>query len=56
MDSRYNMQGKACIVTGANSGIGKAAALTLAKNSATVVTVRTKASEAIINIKKRHEI
>ena len=39
MDSRYNMQGKVCIVTGANSGIGKAAALALAKNSATVVMV-----------------
>lgn len=37
MDSRYNMQGKVCIVTGANSGIGKAAALTLAKTVATVI-------------------
>ena len=37
MDSRYNMQGKVCFVTGANSGIGKAAALTLAKNNATVI-------------------
>ena len=37
MDSRYNMQGKGCIVSGANSGIGKAAALTLAKNGATVI-------------------
>ena len=37
MDSRYNMQGKVCIVTGANSGIGKAAALALAKNGATVI-------------------
>ena len=37
MDSRYNMQGKVCIVTGANSGIGKAAALALAKSNATVI-------------------
>ena len=39
MDSRYNMQGKICIVTGANSGIGKAAALKLLKNGATVIMV-----------------
>jgi NAD(P)-dependent dehydrogenase (short-subunit alcohol dehydrogenase family) len=31
------MQGKVCIVTGANSGIGKAAALALAKSGATVI-------------------
>jgi NAD(P)-dependent dehydrogenase (short-subunit alcohol dehydrogenase family) len=37
MDSRYNMQGKVCIVSGANSGIGKAAALALAKSNATVI-------------------
>lgn len=37
MDIRSNMQGKVCIVTGANSGIGKAAALALAKNDATVI-------------------
>ena len=37
MDSRYNMQGKVCIVTGANSGIGKAVALVLAKSNATVI-------------------
>ena len=37
MDSRYNMQGKVCIVTGANSGIGKAATLALAKNGATII-------------------
>ena len=39
MGSSYNMQGKVCIVAGANSGIGKAAALTLAKNGATVIMV-----------------
>ena len=33
------MQGKVCIVTGANSGIGKAAAAALAKNGATVIMV-----------------
>ena len=37
MDSIYNMQGKVCIVTGANSGIGKAAAAALARNGATVI-------------------
>jgi len=39
MDIKYNMQGKVCIVTGANSGIGKAAALKLSKNGATVIMV-----------------
>src|SRR4249920_1871999 len=34
-----NMQGKVCIVTGANSGIGKATAMGLAQMGATVVMV-----------------
>ncbi|HEY7418110.1 MAG TPA: SDR family oxidoreductase [Ktedonobacteraceae bacterium] len=37
--SRIDMQGKICVVTGANSGIGKVAALELARMGASVVMV-----------------
>ena len=51
-----SMQGKVCIVTGANSGIGKATSLGLAKMGATVVMVcreRTKGEEAQNEIKTK---
>jgi NAD(P)-dependent dehydrogenase (short-subunit alcohol dehydrogenase family) len=50
------MQGKVCIVTGANSGIGKATSLGLAQMGATVVMVcrdRTKGEEAQNEIKTK---
>ncbi len=58
MDNKYNMQGKICIVSGANSGIGKAVALALAKSNATVIMLcRNKergqaALEEIIHLSK----
>ncbi|HEX6108506.1 MAG TPA: SDR family oxidoreductase, partial [Ktedonobacteraceae bacterium] len=51
-----SMQGKVCIVTGANSGIGKATSLGLAQMGATVVMVcrdRTKGEEAQNEIKTK---
>ena len=51
-----HMQGKICIVTGANSGIGKAAALGLAQMGATIVMVcrnQIKGEEAQNEIKEK---
>jgi NAD(P)-dependent dehydrogenase (short-subunit alcohol dehydrogenase family) len=51
-----SMQGKVCIVTGSNSGIGKATSLGLAQMGATVVMVcrdRTKGEEAQNEIKTK---
>lgn len=51
-----SMQGKVCIVTGANSGLGKATSLGMAQMGATVVMVcrdRTKGEEAQNEIKTK---
>ena len=55
MTQRSNMNGKVCLVTGANSGIGKEAALGLARLGATVVIVardRNKGEAAVSEIRQ----
>lgn len=52
--SNVDMSGKVCLVTGANSGIGKAAALGLAKLDATVVMVsrdKDKGEAALLEVR-----
>jgi NAD(P)-dependent dehydrogenase (short-subunit alcohol dehydrogenase family) len=53
-ENGYNMQGRTCLVTGANAGLGKATALGLARMGATVVMVchnRSRGEAAMQEIK-----
>jgi NAD(P)-dependent dehydrogenase (short-subunit alcohol dehydrogenase family) len=55
-DSKVDMTGKTCLITGGNSGIGKATALSLAKLDATVVIVsrdKDKGEAALLEIRTR---
>src|SRR6266705_847964 len=55
-ESNVDMTGKVCLITGANSGIGKAPALGLAKLDATVVIVsrdKDKGEAALLEIRTR---
>jgi NAD(P)-dependent dehydrogenase (short-subunit alcohol dehydrogenase family) len=50
-----NMTGRICLITGATSGIGKAAAIELAKMNATVVMVarnKEKGEQTLVNVKQ----
>ena len=53
--STPSMEGKTCVVTGANSGIGKSLALSLAKRGATVVMVcrsRERGEAALADVRR----